>query len=117
MRLADIGDGKRSAGTVKFVVAPRLILGAPEIWQHVGKAPAGIAELAPMIVVLVLTANIKEPVDRARPAQHFAARLDDLAIVELGLRFGLVQPIDLGIIEQLSVAERNMNPDVPVVAA
>jgi hypothetical protein len=117
VRLADVGHRERSADTMEIIGAARLVLGAPKIRQHVGKTPAGIAELAPMIVVLVLAADIEQAVDRARSAQHLAARLDDLAIVELGFRFGLVQPIDLGIIEQLTVAERNMNPDVPVVAA
>ena len=69
--------------------------------------PAGIAELAPVVVVLVLAADVEQPVDRARAAQHLAARLDDLPVVELGLRLGFVEPIDLGVVEQLAEAERN----------
>src|SRR5262249_16053291 len=38
-------------------------------------------------------------------------------IVQLGLRLALVQPIELGIVEQLAVTERNMNPDMLIVAA
>ena len=34
-----------------------------------------------------------------------------------GFRLGLVQPVDLGIVEQLAVAERNVDPDMPVMAA
>ena len=70
-----------------------------------------------MIVVLVLTADIEEAIDRARSAQHFAARLDDLPVVQLGFRLGLVQPIDFGIVEQLAVAERDVNPDMSIMAA
>src|SRR5438046_2929196 len=117
MRLADIGNRKWSADTVEVVAAATLILGAPEIGQHVGEAPAGIAELPPMIVILVLAADLEQTVDRTRSAQHLAARLDDLAVIELRLRLGFVQPIDFGIIEQLAIAERDMNPDVPVMAA
>src|SRR6201987_2354643 len=117
MRLADVGYGEWAAATVEIVRAARLVLGAPEIGQYVGEAPTGIAELAPMIVVLVLAAHVEQAVDRTRSAQHFAARLDDLPVVQLGLRLGLVQPIDFGIVEQLAVTERNVNPDVPVVAA
>ncbi len=117
MRLADIGNRKRSADTVEVVAAATLIFGAPEIGQHVGKAPAGIAELPPMIVILVLAADIEQTVDRTRSAQHLAARLDDLAVIELRFRLGFVQPIDFGIVEQLAIAERDMNPDVPVMAA
>jgi hypothetical protein len=117
MRLADVGDGKRAANAVEVIGAALLILGAPKIGQHIGKAPAGIAELPPMIVVLVLAAHIEQAVDRARSAQHFAARLDDLPVVQLGFRLGLVQPVDFGIVEQLAVAERDVNPDMPVMAA
>ena len=115
MRLADIGDSERAADAVKIVGAARLIFGAPEVRQHVGKGPAGIAELAPMIVVLVLASNIKKPVDRARSAQDLAARLNDPAIVQFRFRLCFVQPIDLGIVEQLAVAERYVNPEVQVV--
>ena len=117
MRLADIGDRERAADAVQLVGAALLILGAPEIRQHVGESPAGIAELPPVIVILVLAADIEQPVDRARSAQDLAARLDDPAIVQLGFRFRLVEPVDLGIIEQLAEAERNMNPHIAVVAA
>ncbi len=70
-----------------------------------------------MIVVLVLAADIQEPVDRARSAQHLAARLNDLPVVELRLRFGFVKPIDLGIIEQFAEAKRHVDPEMAVVAA
>src|ERR1700739_4901638 len=115
MRPADVGYGEWAAATVEIVRAARLVLGAPEIGQYVGKAPTGIAELAPMIVVLVLAAHVEQAVDRARSAQHFAARLDDLPVVQLGFRLGLVQPIDFGIVEQLALAERDGNPDMRVM--
>ena len=99
MRLADIGNCERSADTVEIIAAALLILGAPEIGQHVGKAPAGITELPPMIVILVLAADVEQAVDRTRSAQHLAARLDDLAVVQLRLRLGFVKPIDFGIVE------------------
>ena len=70
-----------------------------------------------MVVILVLAADIEQAVDRTRSAQHFAARLDDPPVVQLGFRLGLVQPVDLGIVEQFAVAEWNMNPDMPIVAA
>src|SRR6516225_4400970 len=117
MWLADVGDGKRPADAVKVVGAALLILGAPEIRQHVGKAPAGIAELPPVIVVLVLAADVEQVVDRTRSAQHFAARLNDLPIVQFGFGLGFVQPVDLGIVEQFAVAKRNVNPDMAVMAA
>ena len=117
VRLAHIGDSERPAAAVHGVGATLLVLGAPEKGQHVFEAPAFVAELAPVVVVLVLAAHIEQAVDRARSAQHLAARLDDLAVVELGLRLRLVEPVDLGIVEQLAVAERNVDPNVAVAAA
>src|SRR5262245_50815474 len=117
MWLAHIGDREGSADAMPGILAALLVLGAAEIGKHVGEAPAGVAELAPMIEILVLTADIEEAVDGTGSAQHLAARLDDPAIVELGLRLRTVQPVDLGVGEQLSVAERDVNPDVAILAA
>ena len=66
---------QRAAGAVIFVGAALLIFGLLEIGQHVVIAPAGVAALAPAIVVLVLAAHIQQAVDRTRSAQHLAARL------------------------------------------
>ena len=42
-----VGNAKWPAGAMMFVGAALLVLGAPEIGQHVFIGPAGIAELAP----------------------------------------------------------------------
>ena len=47
------------ADAVVRVRAALLILGAAKIRQHVGKGPAGIAELPPVVVVLALAADIQ----------------------------------------------------------
>src|SRR5262249_21768491 len=70
-----------------------------------------------MIEVGRLAADVEQAIDRARPAQHLPPRLDDLPVVELGLRLRGIEPIDLTIGEQLAVAERDVNPDVAVMAA
>src|SRR5262245_7088731 len=101
MRLADVGHRERPADAMQVVGAALLVLSAPEIGQHIGEAPAGIAELAPMIEILGLTADIEQPVDRARAAQHLAARLDDATVVELRLRLGGIEPVDMWVGEQL----------------
>src|SRR5882724_6220023 len=104
MRLADVGDGERPAYTMQRILAPLLILGAAKVRQDVVEAPAGIAELAPMIEIRGLPAQIKQAVDRARPAQHLPARLDDRSVVELGLRLRGIEPVDSGVGGQLAVA-------------
>ena len=117
MRLAHIGDGERSAGAVQRIGAALLILGAPEIRQHILEAPAGIAELPPVIEILRLTADIEQAIDGTRSAQHFAARLNQRAVIHVRLGLRRIEPIDPGVVEQLAVAERNVNPDVAVASA
>jgi hypothetical protein len=69
-RLADrvlvvhVGDRERPAGTVQFVGATDLVFGAAEIRQHVIERPAGIAELAPVVEVFGLAADVNQAVDR-----------------------------------------------------
>ena len=69
-----------------------------------------------MIVIRRLAAQIKQAVDRTRSAQDLATRLDDLTVVELGLRLRLVEPVDPAVGKQLAVAEGNMDPEVAIVA-
>ena len=70
-----------------------------------------------MIVILVLPAYIEQAVYRARSTQHLASRLDDLPVVELGFRFGFVEPVDLWVVEQFGEAERHVNPEMAVMSA
>ncbi len=81
---AQIGDVERAAGAVMRVGAALLVFGAAEIGQHVVIRPAGIAELAPQIEILLLPADVDQPVDRAGAAQHLAARPDDAPAAEFG---------------------------------
>ena len=108
---------QRPAGAMKFVGAALLVLRLLEIGQHVVKSPAGIAELAPAVVILMLAAHIEQAVDRARPAQHFSARLKHLPPVQARLRLGLVHPVDGFFLEQFAVAERHVDPDIAVLRA
>ena len=117
MRLAHIRDVERPAGAVQIVGAVLLVLRAPEVRQHILEAPAGIAELAPVIEVFALAAHIKKPVDRARSAEHLSARLDDAAVVQFRLRLGLVKPVHPRVGEQFSVTERDVDPGVAVAPA
>ena len=100
-----------------FVGAPLLVLGALEIGQHLVEGPTGIAELAPMIVVLGLPANVEQSVDGAGATQHFAPRPVDAAIFEPGIGLGLVAPVQTRIVHGLEVTDRNVNPRIPVPAA
>src|SRR5206468_6458306 len=67
---------QRPGGTVVVAFAELLVvLGTLEAGQHVGIAPAGIAERGPVVVVAAVAAHIEHRVDRAAAAQRLAARL------------------------------------------
>src|SRR6185312_12756325 len=107
----------RTARAVILIGAADLVFRFLEIGQHVVKAPADIAELAPAVIILVLAAHIEQAVDRARSAQHFSARLKNLAAAESRLGLGLVHPVDTLVLEQFSVADRHVDPDIAVLRA
>jgi len=46
---------------------------------------------------VALAANIEQPVDRTRPAEHLAPRLDDAAVIQFRLGLGLVEPVDASV--------------------
>src|SRR5438874_72153 len=71
---AQIGDVERAALAVIIVGAALLVLGAAEIRQHVVIAPAEAAELAPIVEILFLAADVDQAVDRGGAAEHLAAR-------------------------------------------
>src|SRR5436309_1676081 len=73
------------------------------------------AALAPAIVILMLTAHIEQAVDRARTAEHFSARLEHLPAVQSRFWLGLVHPVDGFFLEQLSVAERHVDPEIGIL--
>jgi hypothetical protein len=59
-------------------------LGALEEWQDVVPTPAAIAKLRPVVVILRLAADVDQPVDRRRAAEHAAARILLFPMVEQG---------------------------------
>src|SRR5216683_3172202 len=107
--MSEVGNRQRTAGAVEIVAAALLVLGFPEIGQDVVITPATVAMLAPAIVILVLAAHVKQAVDRARSAQHLAARLKHGSPAQSRLRFGLVHPVDLFGLEQLAISERDVD--------
>jgi hypothetical protein len=112
---ADAGDVQRAAVAVNLVVAKlSVVLNLDEIRQHFARGPAGTALLLPAVVVLFLAADDDQPVDRARAAQHPAARPIDLTAGHVRLRLGLEFPIDLRVPHRAPVADGEMNPQVSV---
>ena len=85
---------ERAIGAVKAVVQALVALGLLEVGQHVVVAPAGIAELAPMIIVGRLPAHIDHGIDRARTAKEPAARPIHAPALHRRLRRGFVAPVE-----------------------
>jgi hypothetical protein len=114
---AQIGDVERATGAVIIVGAALLVLGAAEIGQHVVIAPADAAELAPVVEILFLAADINQAVDRGGAAQHLPARPGDAAPVEPRYRLGLELPGNLRVIDVAVEPGRNVDPEIAVLAA
>ena len=112
--VGNVGDGERAADAVPRVGAPALVLGLLEEGQQLGPGPSGDL---PAVEVLGLAADVDEPVDGRRTAQHLAARGVDAPAVERRLRLRLVRPVHVQVVEQLAVAERNVDPRVGVARA
>ena len=104
--LMDVGDVLRAPRAVEVVGAARTILSAPEVRQHVVVRPAAVAHLRPGVEVPGLAADVEVTVDRARPAQHLAAREEDRPVVDARPRVGRVAPVEARILEGLQEPDR-----------
>ena len=63
MAFMDIRDMLRAADAVKIIDATRAVLGAPEIRQHIGIGPAGVAALRPGVEIIGLATYTKMAID------------------------------------------------------
>src|SRR4029079_12288466 len=77
-----------------LALAAAVALHALEDRQHILVAPAAVAELRPMIVVLALAANPHHAVDGAGAAEHAPARHGDRTPVGDFLGLGCIEPVD-----------------------
>src|SRR3546814_6275294 len=73
-----------------------------------------MAELAPMVEVLALAADIDQPVAGTRPAEHAAARPVDAAPGQPAAGPGLVAPRAAGIAHRLEVPDGDIDLGIPV---
>src|SRR6202011_1092694 len=96
----------------KLVRAALVTFHPPEDRQHVLIAPAAVAELGPVVVILRLAAHIDHAVDRARSAHHLAARHVDAASARTFVGLGLVAPVHGGIVDHLGGADRHPRPEM-----
>ena len=106
-----VGDAQQAVAAAELVRAAVVALHPLEDRQHVLVAPAAVAELRPVIVVLRLAADIDHAVDRARAAQHLAARNLDAPPARAFVRLRRVAPVDGRIVDHLGDADRHARPE------
>ncbi len=110
-------DAPFAARAVRLVRAMDEILVLPEKRQHIIPAPTLVAELSPLVVVARLAAHIDHAVDRRAAAQHLAARIVDGSSAQAGLRLGLEAPVGARVVHAIEIADRDVDPQVIVLAA
>ena len=113
-KLPRLGDRDRAALAAGGAGRPLPILDLLEHGQHVVPRPAPRPRLRPAVIVMRRPAQEHQPVHRARPAQHLAARPGDRPPVQFRLRLGRVAPIIAAGFGQPRIAGRDMDPDVAV---
>src|SRR5262249_47745261 len=109
-------DPPFAAGGVRRARPEEMVLVPLEERQHVVPAPAGQAELAPVVVIGRLAAHVDHGVDGGGAPDRLAARIIEAAAVEPGLGLGREQPVRARIADGEQAADRDMKPDPIVVA-
>ena len=114
----DVGDGEiavaAAEGRIAVADAP---FHAAEIGEHVGVAPAAIAELRPGVEVHGLAAIVDVAVDGAGAAERLAARGEDAPPARPRARLHAVEPVHARIVVGLDEAGGDVDVGVPVARA
>src|ERR1700746_3419039 len=96
--------------------AQKMIVKALEDWTHVIPAPAGEAQLTPVIIISRLSAHRNHGIDRGRTADPLAPRILQRPAVKARFALCLEHPVRPRIANGEKIADRNMKPDPVVVA-
>ncbi len=107
---------ERPALAVKLVVESVVVLGLPEIGQHVVIAPAVAAHLAPLVIIERVAAGVDLRVDRRAAADHLGLGVAEDPIVHVALRHRRPAP-RADALGHFRKARRQMIERVPVAAA
>ena len=94
---AAVGHRERPADAVELVRAPLVVLGALEVREHLVVRPARAALLGPAVEVGAVTAEVDHRVDRARAADHPAAREVQTPPTEARLFLAEEVPVEVGL--------------------
>jgi hypothetical protein len=117
MRHRRTRDEQRPLAAVVVARAELERLAALEVGKHVRVGPAVVAPRLPAVEVLRRAAVVDHAVDRARAAEQLAARIVELAAVEMFLRDGQVLPAGGPASQHDQVAGRHLDERAAVAAA
>ena len=110
-----VGDRHLALAAAEPIVAGAdLALGALEVRQHLGEAPAAVAGCRPSVVVGRQPAVVDQAVDRGRTAKRAPHWNRDAAALGVLARFRGKLPGEGGIEQNLDEAGRNVQERVPV---
>ena len=112
MLVAHVGDMQRTTDGMVFARAIFLVLRFAKIRKDIVPRPVLAAELAPVVVIRALPAYVQHRIDRRRPAEYLAAWPDVLAPVRPRVGLGHIQPVDLGVLERLRIADGDVDHHV-----
>ena len=108
-------DRDRAGPAAMVIGAGTVCFHRPEMRQHVVIAPACRAAGRPAVEILPVPAHEHHAVERGRPADDLAARLEDPPVVHIGLGLGREAPVARPAEEILPCRRRH--PDRPVALA
>ncbi len=114
MAALDVRGPQRAVRAVVFARAAHVVLEAAEPRQHVGERPARVAKRGPRVVVLALTADGDQSVDRRRAAERAAARPVHLASVHPRIGLRVKPPVEDRVEHRLRVADGDVDPRIAV---
>src|SRR5246500_885271 len=105
-----------AADSMMLRFAHKMIVKALEDWTHVIPAPAGEAQLTPVVIISSLSAHRNHGIDRGRTADHPAPRIFQRPAVKARFALCLEHPVRPRIANGEKIADRNMKADQVVVA-
>ena len=111
--------GQRAVSAVKLGIAVTAeILSAPEIRQHAFIRPALIAQLAPMVIIPCIAANINHRIDGRRAAPTASPRPVHLTTIHIIFRLGF-KPVILFVLlgNNLRISCGHVNKNILVAFA
>src|SRR5215472_1889953 len=105
-----VADAHRAADAVQLRLPEGVILELPEVGEHLAPRPAWVAGGGPVVEIPRLATYVHHGVDRARAAEHLAARPELAAVVERRVVLSLVHPVETPIVESTAIADRHLDP-------